>query len=237
LVAILSKHTFFRDSAAELLKLHGFRSIEEYAASGTLLAASTVRRPDVILIDLDHESEDTLMLLHTLREGLPGARLVGVGCTERHAPLRPDAERSVETPHADVPALAAAIAALRYRRSPSAELSQQRQVWAQVTPRQLDVLRWLSVGADNESIARALGVGIRAIKQHVSALLQLFALENRTQLSLLADHAGLRPAPQRSRRHGLILTRNRKREPTRHDRCELSERSRAAVRARDTPGA
>ena len=46
--------------------------------------------------------------------------------------------------------------------------------------------------ARNRTIARGLGVGERAIKAHVSALLALFGLDNRTELALVASDAGLR---------------------------------------------
>jgi len=61
-----------------------------------------------------------------------------------------------------------------------------------MTPRQCSVMRLLAIGRDNRTIARQLGVGERAIKAHVSALLSLFGLDNRTELALLASDAGLR---------------------------------------------
>jgi DNA-binding NarL/FixJ family response regulator len=63
-----------------------------------------------------------------------------------------------------------------------------------VTPRQREVMRCMAVGADNQAIASRLRIGERAVKAHVSALLRHFGLNNRAQLALLADHAGLRPA-------------------------------------------
>ena len=44
----------------------------------------------------------------------------------------------------------------------------------------------LAAGRDNRSIAATMGVGERAIKAHVSSLLALFGLDNRTELALLA---------------------------------------------------
>lgn len=49
------------------------------------------------------------------------------------------------------------------------------------------------MGLDNEAIARKLRIGVRAVKAHITNLLDHFQLANRTQLALLADHAGLRP--------------------------------------------
>jgi DNA-binding NarL/FixJ family response regulator len=75
----------------------------------------------------------------------------------------------------------------------SAEVLRQHRLWAAVTPRQRDVLRWLATGIDNQAIARKLRIGERSVKAHLSMLLENFGVSNRTQLALIANHAGLRP--------------------------------------------
>ena len=51
----------------------------------------------------------------------------------------------------------------------------------------------LAAGLDNHAIARKLRIGDRAVKAHVTKLLDMFHLHNRTQLALLAQRAGLHP--------------------------------------------
>jgi DNA-binding NarL/FixJ family response regulator len=58
-------------------------------------------------------------------------------------------------------------------------------------------MRWLAMGLDNAAIGEKLRIGERAVKAHISSLLALFSLTNRTQLALLADRAGLRPLAKR----------------------------------------
>jgi DNA-binding NarL/FixJ family response regulator len=72
-------------------------------------------------------------------------------------------------------------------------LVRQRRLWARITPRQREVMRWLAVGLDNRAIAQRLHIGERAVKAHVSALLEELGVDNRTQLALLAHDAGVRP--------------------------------------------
>ena len=62
-----------------------------------------------------------------------------------------------------------------------------------LTPRQRDVMDWLAVGADNLKIAAVLDIGERAVKAHITRLLQRFGVENRTELALVAWRAGFRP--------------------------------------------
>ncbi len=65
-----------------------------------------------------------------------------------------------------------------------------------LTPRQRDVMDWLAVGADNLKIAAVLNIGERAVKAHITRLLQHFQVENRTELALVAWRAGFRPPDQ-----------------------------------------
>ncbi len=51
-----------------------------------------------------------------------------------------------------------------------------------LTPRQLEVMRLLARGSTNKQIATALSVSERAIKAHVSILLEKFAVQNRAAL-------------------------------------------------------
>jgi DNA-binding NarL/FixJ family response regulator len=56
------------------------------------------------------------------------------------------------------------------------------------------VLGLLGCGVENSKIAASLGISERAIKAHVSALLEKFHADNRTELALIACRAGLPPA-------------------------------------------
>jgi NarL family two-component system response regulator LiaR len=57
------------------------------------------------------------------------------------------------------------------------------------------VLRLVAQGLSNEAMARALGVGERTVRSHVSHILAKLHLANCTQLALYALRTGLaRPA-------------------------------------------
>lgn len=150
------------------------------------------RRSDITIVDLDHAPIDTQKLLQKLRAQLNHFYLVVVGSATRIAAAVDDsADAELEASHADREALLAVI-----RHAPpraSSELARAHRLWAEVTPRQREVLRWLATGLDNPGIAHRMRVGDRAVKAHVSALLAHFACSNRTQLALLAQRAGLRP--------------------------------------------
>jgi DNA-binding NarL/FixJ family response regulator len=59
------------------------------------------------------------------------------------------------------------------------------------TPRQLEVLRLVAIGLQNKQIAAELGIAIRTVKIHLSALFKLTETRNRTHLLVRARELGL----------------------------------------------
>lgn len=60
-----------------------------------------------------------------------------------------------------------------------------------LSPRELEVLRWVAHGERNSEIARLLGLSERTVKSHVSAILYKLDLLDRTQAAVFAWRAGL----------------------------------------------
>ena len=184
-VVILSEHGLFRQCAASVLREKGFT-----------IATKPTKGDVVAIVDLDHTETDSPTLLRKMTDELGTDSVVAVGQPARLAAATVAEQPSmIETSLLDGTSLAAAARSRASKTSPHIE--RQRRSWAQVTTRQRDVLRWLALGYDNAAIGARLRVGIRAIKAHISALLELFSLENRTQLALLARDAGLRPVKAR----------------------------------------
>ena len=64
---------------------------------------------------------------------------------------------------------------------------------ADLTPRELDVLRLVARGMSNKEIARELVTSERTIKGHVSNILGKLGLADRTQAALYAVREGIAP--------------------------------------------
>jgi DNA-binding NarL/FixJ family response regulator len=192
-VALLSDQTLFRRGLAALLRASGFERVSEYASSAELIHAARTRPPDVVIVDLDHEREDTMSRVRALRHELLDTHIVVIGTAIRQGAADASFDSEIETPQADLPALVAAADLHARHRHRSVEALRQHRLWERMTTRQRDVMRWLATGMENRAIARKLRIGERAVKAHLSALLALFGVHNRTQLALIADRAGVRP--------------------------------------------
>lgn len=151
------------------------------------------KRIDVAIVDLESAPDDSLRLVRQLRMQLEGTYLAILGAPMRlAAAANGSADAELELSRADASVLRAVLATRPP--PPSSELARAHRLWAEVTPRQREVLCWLAIGLDNPGIAERMRIGERAVKAHVSALLVLFGAANRTKLALIAHQAGLRPS-------------------------------------------
>lgn len=64
-------------------------------------------------------------------------------------------------------------------------------VLAKLTPRQLDVLSMVQKGKSNKEIARDLDIAEITVKLHVTAILRVLEVDNRTQAAIVAKTLGL----------------------------------------------
>jgi DNA-binding NarL/FixJ family response regulator len=62
---------------------------------------------------------------------------------------------------------------------------------ADLTPRELDVLRLIGAGEPNKAIAMALGISERTVRSHVSSILTKLQFTSRTQAALWAAREGI----------------------------------------------
>jgi two-component system, NarL family, nitrate/nitrite response regulator NarL len=188
-IALLSDHVLFRQLVAQRLADQGFAPVIQVASKDKLIAEAKRKRIDIAIIDVDHDSEDTLLIVRSLHAELPGLHVVMLATA-----LKPTAEDSLVLDTGLVDRASTVIALVGGLR---AEDKPPHRHWSRITERQREVMRWLAIGLDNAAIGQKLRIGERAVKAHVSSLLGLFGLENRTQLALMADRAGLRPPSRR----------------------------------------
>lgn len=190
-VALVSEHVMFRQVLAQRLTDQGLGPVLQLPSADKLLLAAKRRRIDIAIVDIDQDAADTLALVRALRDEVPALHVIALA-----TPLRTTLDDSIVLDTGGVERAAAASALVSSLRATNEERPLHRH-WSRITARQREVMRWLAIGLDNAAIGHKLRIGERAVKAHVSSLLGLFGLSNRTQLALLADRSGMRPPTKR----------------------------------------
>ena len=171
------------------------------------------RRIDLCLFDFQFDGIDPISALRKLYQAAPNVRILIVTAAASRPPARdavaegasgyvlksssPDeltralqrvCEGDIWLPAGlrDMPAGLAEEGARFPFHAPSESISV-------LTPRQRQVLDLIAMGKRNVDIAETLGISPRTVQIHVSTILQLLKVRNRTQAALLAP--GREPAP------------------------------------------
>lgn len=108
-----------------------------------------------------------------------------------------------------IDAVMAVASGLRYVSASAAQRMADSLARAALTSREIDVLKLVSAGQPNKSVARALRIELATVKSHMTAIMSKLGARTRTQAARIAasrglvaeeDHAGHRgPAPLMSR--------------------------------------
>jgi DNA-binding NarL/FixJ family response regulator len=163
------------------------------------------RRPDVVVMDLQMEPLDGIESTRQIRSRYDDVEVVALtsfGERERvHAALAAGASGYL-LKDADADAVAAGIRAahrgelkldpaVARRLMSSLRAAPRDGLTAELTPRELEVLRLVGAGQANKGIAAALGISERTARTHVSNILSKLGLSSRTQAALWAVREGL----------------------------------------------
>ena len=167
-VLLVDDHAVVRHGLKQLLATDAEIEVVGMAADGEE-AVDLVRRhrPDVVLMDL----------------AMPG--LDGIGATRSIVGEHPDVRVVVLT--SLVRSANAGLAPLDPRAG-RALLNRQRerQIRAELSQRERDVLELVTQGLANKQIARRLGISERTVKAHLTNIFQRIGVTDRTQAALWA---------------------------------------------------
>jgi two-component system, NarL family, nitrate/nitrite response regulator NarL len=166
------------------------------------LRAAVQHAPEVALLDVSMDGG--LQLVHALAAGAPGTRVVAfavddsedrvldwleagaAGCVGRDATVE-DVVEAVHRAAVDELRCSARMAGLLSRRLAALvrESSDRRPHAAKLTPREAEVGELLKRGYSNKHIARALGLQLPTVKNHVHTILEKLAAGSRGEAAAI----------------------------------------------------
>ena len=208
-VFVVDDHGFFRAGMRSVLGEHGFPVVGDAPSGEAALPLIERRKPDVVVMDLSmpgmsgaettreimRRSPSTTVLVVTVSTGEADVLdALDAGAAGYLLKDSPPAELvgAIETAvNGDTP-LSPRIAKLVVQRARMAPSGQAATVAAaDLTERELEVLRLLADGLDNRQIGEALYLSATTVKRHVSAIVVKLGVSNRVQAAIWAVRAGL----------------------------------------------
>jgi DNA-binding NarL/FixJ family response regulator len=170
--------------------------------------ALTGSLPDVVLMDLAMEPMDGVAATRELRATMPDVEVVAVTSLIDQSRVQAAIEAGASgylVKDAEPEELAVAIRAAR-RGEIHLDAALARRLmdslaarpmtpdpFAELSEREVEILRLIAAGHANKEIARRLVISERTARTHVSNILRKLGLSSRTQAALLAAREGLAP--------------------------------------------
>ena len=158
--------------------LDGIAATREIVARGLgrVLILTTFDRDDYLFAALTAGASGFLLKNAQAEQLVEAVRAVGHG----HALLAPEVTRRVIEQMTSDPPSAAESASSRHA-----------GLLAQLTQRELEVLRLIGGGRSNQEIAAALVIGAATVKTHVSSIFAKLAVRDRVGAVIVAHEAGI----------------------------------------------
>src|SRR5829696_1138052 len=181
-VLVVDDHDLFRTGLRNLLEEQGVNVVGEAENGESAIRLTSDLAPDVVIMDLN----------------MPGVG--GVETTRRLSSLAPLSRVVVLTISADdddvMNAVMAGACGYLLKDSSIQELiagirDASETIRAELSDRELQVLKLIANGKDNAQIARELFISPKTVKNHISNILMKLQIENRIQAAVYAVRSGI----------------------------------------------
>jgi len=206
-ILLVDDHAIVREGLRLLLKFDRDLEVVGEASNGReAITQARVLLPDVVLMDLLMPVMDGITATAKIREELPTVEVVALTSVLEDASVTGAVRAGAigyllkDTDGNELRRAIKAAAAGQVQLSPEAARRLMNEVQspkehADLTERELEVLRHLAQGFTNREIAEQLVIGPETVKTHVSRILSKLDTRSRTEAALYAWREGLVKAP------------------------------------------
>jgi DNA-binding NarL/FixJ family response regulator len=208
-VIVVDDHDLLRKGLRDLLTEHGLRVVGEAGDGEDAVRLVAHAAPDVVVMDLNMPRMSGVEATRRLAEVAPNTRVLVLTVSADDDTVAQAIEAGATgyllkdasgediaagvRAAADGEALISPSIASRLleRLRPSAEEGGRQASGAELTDREVEVLRLLAAGRENADIAQELFISPRTVKNHISNILAKLHLDNRIQAAVYAVRKGL----------------------------------------------
>jgi two-component system response regulator DegU len=216
-ILVVDDHPLFRQGLRDLLRNEVDVEVVGEGASGReALELARELQPDVILLDVNLPEPNGLMVARQLRaEHCPAAIVILTAYNDREQQLHAFRGGAAAycakdvTPHKLMQVLRQVVqghfivddqvfdrGGLETWIEQSVEkagrpyVDESREAFSPLSPREMEILQFVTRGLSNKEIALALGISHQTVKNHMTAILHKLDVEDRTQAAVYALRRG-----------------------------------------------
>jgi DNA-binding NarL/FixJ family response regulator len=208
-VLLVDDHDLFRTGLRNLLEEQGVQVVGEAASGADALRVVREIAPDVVVMDLNMPGISGVEATREITAVAPLTRVVVLTISDQDDDVM-DAivagacgylvkDSSIEELMRGIKAAAIGeslisppIASKVLQRMRAVTLDQGAEtIRAELSERELDVLRLIANGKDNAEIAEALHISPKTVKNHISNILMKLQIDNRIQAAVYAVRSGI----------------------------------------------
>lgn len=210
-IVIADDHEILRDAlATQIARRAGFHVAASVGDAQSAINACRQHQPDLLLLDIEMPGRDALAAMSDVHAVSPNTRIAILSAYCRDSFISLACENGAvgyllkTDPPATIVASLEKIAsgASGVYSKPVQQRVSMREVKPghkerrasrvdDLTPRELEVLRYIGKGMDNDAMAKTMSLSKRTVERHVARLMDVVAIRERAGLMKLAYESGL----------------------------------------------
>lgn len=185
-VLIIDDHALFRSGLSLALNRLDYVEIFEAAEINQALAIHAI--PDLIMLDLNLKEENSLLRVDELFEKWPSVGIIALSADDT---ARIQANAQEKGVHAFLSKSADTAVIITTVMLYFNQIQATPQATPKLTPRQLDMLKYIDQGLTNKRIARQLALSENTVRWHIHTLLDTLKANTRSEALFNARKLGL----------------------------------------------